>query len=133
MIKPIFANKYNEEAFAEFIQSIIPSLSLDKKRPETRTGFKSIQQIAEASENKLDLVVFVAKLDSSLHARVEITKNTYAVLKNHARSNALVAYVSDDSPEWRLSLITTKVKRTKDGIRESISNPRRFSYVLGPS
>jgi len=132
MINPVFTNKYNEEAFAEFIQSIIPSLSLDKKRPETRTGFKSIQQIAEASENKLDLVVFVAKLDSSLHARVEITKNTYAVLKNHARSNALVAYVSDDSPEWRLSLITTKVTRTKDGIRESKSNPRRFSYVLGP-
>lgn len=132
MINPVFTNKYNEEAFAEFIQSIIPSLSLDKKRPETRTGFKSIQQIAEASENKLDLVVFVAKLDSSLHARVEITKNTYAVLKNHARSNALVVYVSDDSPEWRLSLITTKVTRTKDGIRESISNPRRFSYVLGP-
>lgn len=133
MINPVFTNKYNEEAFADFVQSIIPSLSLDKKRSEVRTGFKSIQQIAEASENKLDLVVFVAKLDSSLHARVEITKNTYAVLKNHARSNALVAYISDDSPEWRLSLITTKVTRTKDGIRKSISNPRRFSYVLGPS
>ncbi|MFA5793354.1 MAG: Eco57I restriction-modification methylase domain-containing protein [Candidatus Gracilibacteria bacterium] len=132
MINPIFTNKYNEEAFAEFIQRLIPSLSLDKKRFEVRAGFKSIQQIAEASGNKLDLVVFVAKLDSSLHARVEITKNTYAVLKSHARSNALVAYISDDSEEWRLSLITTKVTRTKDGIKESISNPRRFSYVLGP-
>ncbi|MCX6782030.1 MAG: Eco57I restriction-modification methylase domain-containing protein [Candidatus Magasanikbacteria bacterium] len=133
MINPIFSNKYNEETFAEFIQGIIPSLSLDKKRAEVRTGFKSIQQIAEASENKLDLVVFVAQLDSSLHARVEITKNTYAVLKSHARSNALVAYISDDSSEWRLSLITTKVARTKDGTKESISNPRRFSYVLGPN
>ncbi|MDO8511803.1 MAG: TaqI-like C-terminal specificity domain-containing protein [bacterium] len=133
MINPIFTNKYNEEAFAEFIQGIIPRLSLDKKRSEVRTGFKSIQQIAEAGENKLDLVVFVAKLDSSLHARVEITKNTYAVLKSHARSNALVAYISDDSLEWRLSLVTTKVTRTKDGIKESVSNPRRFSYVLGPN
>ncbi|TRZ78692.1 SAM-dependent DNA methyltransferase, partial [bacterium] len=133
MINPIFTNKYNEEAFAEFIQGIVPCLSLDKKRSEIRTGFKSIQQIAEVSENNLDLVVFVVKLDSSLHARVEITKNTYAVLKSHARSNAIVAYISDDSSEWRLSLITTKVKRTKDGVKESISNPRRFSYVLGPN
>lgn len=133
MINPIFTNKYNEEAFAEFIQGIIPSLVLDKKLSEVRTGFKSIQQIAEANEKKLDIVVFVAKLDSSIHARVEITKNTYTVLKSHARSNALVAYISDDSSEWRLSLITTKVTRTKDGTKESVSNPRRFSYVLGPS
>ncbi len=133
MINPVFKEKYNEEAFTEFIQGIIPSLLLDKKRSETRTGFKSIQQIAEASENKLDLVVFVANVESSLHARVEITKNTYAVLKNHARSNALVVYISDDSSEWRLSLITTKVSRSKDGIKESVSNPRRFSYVLGPN
>lgn len=133
MINPIFANKYDEESFTEFIQGIIPCLSLDKKRSEVRTGFKSIKQIAEASENKLDLVVLVAKPDSSLHARVEITKNTYAVLKSHARSNALVVYISDDSSEWRLSLITTKVTRTKNGIKESISNPRRFSYVLGPN
>jgi len=133
MINPIFTNKYNEEAFAEFIQEFIPQLSLDKKRSETRTGFKSIQQIAEASENNLDLVVFMADIESSLHARIEIIKNTYAVLKSHARSNALVAYISDDSSEWRLSLVTTKVTRTKDGIRESVSNPRRFSYVLGPS
>ncbi len=133
MINPIFTNKYNEEVFAEFIQSIIPSITLEKKRSEIRTGFKSIQQIAEASEKKLDIVVFVAKPDSSLHARIEITKSTYAVLKRHARSNALVAYISDDSSEWRLSLITTKVTRTKDGIKESTSNPRRFSYVLGPT
>ncbi len=133
MINPVFINNFNEDAFVEFIQRVIPSLSLDKKRSEVRTGFKSIQQIAEASEKNLDLVVFIAKLDSSLHARVEITKNTYAVLKSHARSNALVAYISDDSQEWRLSLVTTKVTRTEDGIKESVSNPRRFSYVLGPN
>ncbi|MEA1981207.1 MAG: TaqI-like C-terminal specificity domain-containing protein [candidate division Zixibacteria bacterium] len=133
MINSILTKKYNKEAFEGFIQGIILSLSFNKKRSETRTGFKSIQQIAETSRNNLDLVVFVAKLESSLHARVEITKNTYAVLKNHARSNALVAYISDDSSEWRLSLITTKVTRTKDGIKETTSNPHRFSYVLGPN
>lgn len=133
MINTIFKNKYNEKDFSKFIQDFVPSLSFDKKQDEIRTGFKSIQQIAETSEKKLDLVVFVIKPESSLHARVEITKNTYAVLKSHARSNALVAYISDDSSEWRLSLITTKVTRTADGIKESVSNPRRFSYVLGPN
>jgi hypothetical protein len=77
MINPIFSNNYNEGVFIDFVQGLIPSLSLDIKRAEARTGFKSIQQIAEATENSLDLVVFVAKLESSPHARVEITKNTY--------------------------------------------------------
>jgi len=133
MINPIFSNGYKEEVFVDFVQSLIPSLVLNVRRAEARTGFKSIQQIAEASKTNLDLVVFVARPESSLNARMEITKNTYAVLKSHSRSNALVVYISDDSTEWRLSLITTKVTRTKDGIKESISNPRRFSYVLGPN
>lgn len=133
MINPIFTKKYSEDTFFKFVQELIPSLSLNKKKSEIRSGFKSIQQIAETRETNLDLVVFIANLESSINARVEITKNTYAVLKNHARSNALVAYISDDSSEWRFSLVTTKVTRTKDGIKETVSNPRRFSYVLGPT
>src|SRR3989338_5987156 len=103
MMNPILENVFNEKSFTEFVQGFIPSLSLDKKRVEIRSGFKSIQQIAEVSENNLDLVIFIAKPEPSLNARVEITKNTYAVLKSHARSNALVVYMSEDSSEWRLS------------------------------
>ncbi len=132
MINPLFENAFSEDAFSEFVQNLIPNLSFSKKLSDSRTGFKSIQQIAEASESNLDLVVFIAKPEPSLNARVEITKSTYAVLKSHARSNALVAYISDDSSEWRLSLITTKIARTKNGVKETVSNPRRFSYVLGP-
>jgi type I restriction-modification system DNA methylase subunit len=133
MINPLFSSAFKEEDFTEFVQGIIPGIILSRKLPELRNGFKSIQQIAEAKDNKLDLVVFIAKPDASFHARIEIIKNTYAILKNHARSNALVAYISDDNQEWRLSLVTTKVTRTKDGVKESVSDPRRFSYVLGPS
>ncbi len=133
MINPLFAKAFNEGTFASFIEGFIPDIVISKKRAEPRYGFKSIQQIAEATGSDLDLVVFIAKPDSSLNARVEITKSTYAVLKNHARSNALIAYISDDSLEWRFSLITTKVARTKEGVRETISNPHRFSYLLGPS
>ncbi len=133
MINPLFTKPFNEETFTSFVEGFIPSIIISKKLANPRSGFKSIQQIAEATESDLDLVVFIAKLDSSLNARVEITKNTYAVLKNHARSNAIVAYISEDSMEWRFSLITTKVTRTSEGVRETISNPRRFSYLLGPS
>lgn len=132
MINPIFKKAFSEESFIKFVEGFIPDIVIDKKRAESRPGFNSIQQIAEAPGNNLDLVVFIAKPDSTLNARVEITKNTYAVLKSHARSNAIIAYISEDSSEWRLSLITTKVTRTKEGVRETISNPRRFSYLLGP-
>lgn len=132
MINPIFKKAFNEESFIPFIEGFIPDVVINKKRAEARHGFNSIQQIAEAAGSDLDLVVFIAKPDSTLNARVEITKNTYTVLKSHARSNALIVYLSEDSSEWRLSLITTKVTRTKEGVKETISNPRRFSYLLGP-
>src|SRR3989344_3619248 len=133
-MKPhIFQRPFDEEEFKEFLETFIPQLTVSSSRNEARTGFDFVRQIGEARGSNLDLVVFVAKPKASINARVDITKNTYAFLKTHARSNALVAYISKETQEWRLSLITTKVTRTSEGVKETVSNPRRFSYVLGPS
>jgi hypothetical protein len=76
--------------------------------------------------------VFAVTPEASIHARMEISKQSYALLKTHPRAHAIIAYHSDDTDEWRLSLITTQVTRDKEGVKETVSNPRRYSYVLGP-
>ncbi len=126
----LLQNKFSEKDFIEYVSSSFPDFQLTDSRIEMRRGFSAIKQIGESPS--LDLVIFATTPESSIHARMEVSKQSYALLKNHPRAHALIAYYSDVSDDWRLSLITTQVTRDKKGIKETVSNPRRFSYVLGP-
>jgi len=126
----LLQNEFSQKDFVEYVNSYLPDFRPTDSRVEKRRGFLAIKQIGESPS--LDLVVFATTPESSIHARMEISKQSYALLKNHPRAHALIAYHSDETEEWRLSLITTQVTRNKKGIKETVSNPRRFSYVLGP-
>lgn len=126
----LLQDKYSRDAFTKYVSEYLPDIKLTDSRVEARRGFSTMKQIGESA--KLDLVVFEVTPESSIHARMEVSKHTYALLKTHPRAHALLAYHSVDTDEWRLSLITTQVTRTAEGIKETVSNPRRFSYVLGP-
>ncbi len=130
MIQPLFQKPFNLETFTEFVIGFIAGFEIEKSREQELKGFKKVQQLGVS--RKLDLVVLAVQNNRGVQARVEITKQAYAILKSHGMSHALVAFYSDDTSEWRLSLITTSVKLTPKGVKEEFSNPRRFSYVLGP-
>jgi hypothetical protein len=126
----VLQNKFSETEFAEYVSNHLPDFQPTNSRVEVRRGFTAVKQIGESP--KLDLVIFAVTPESSIHARMEISKQSYALLKIHPRAHALIAYYSDEADAWRLSLITTQVTRDKKGVKETVSNPRRFSYVLGP-
>lgn len=126
----LFQTKFSEREFAAYASEYLPDFDPTDSRTEARRGFAAVKQIGESP--KLDLVVFAVTPEASIHARMEISKLSYALLKTHPRAHALIAYHSPDADEWRLSLITTQVTRDKKGVKETVSNPRRFSYVLGP-
>jgi hypothetical protein len=131
MSQALFQKKFDRETFTEFARSFVAGFEISESRAEELRIFKKVEQIGISK--KLDLVVFAIENVSGVQARVEITKNTYTILKSHGMSHALVAFYSNDSTEWRLSLITTTVRRTAKGVKEEVSSPRRFSYVLGPN
>jgi hypothetical protein len=108
----------------------LPDFQHTDSRVEARRGFSAVKQIGESPQ--LDLVILSVTPESSIHARIEISRQSYALLKSHPRAHALIAYHSENNDEWRLSLITTQVTRDKKGVKEAVSNPRRYSYVLGP-
>lgn len=126
----LLQTKFSEREFATYASEHLPDFDPTDSRTEARRGFVGVKQIGESS--KLDLVVFAATPEASIHARMEISKLSYALLKTHPKAHALIAYHSPDTDEWRLSLITTQVTRDKKGVKEAVSNPRRYSYVLGP-
>src|SRR3989344_2087629 len=126
----VLQDKFSERQFTEYVSGYLPDFQPNDSRVEARRGFSAVKQIGESPQ--LDLVIFAVTPEASIHARMEISKQSYALLKTHPRAHALIAYHSDDTDEWRLSLITTQVTRDKKGVKETASNPRRYSYVLGP-
>ena len=54
-------------------------------------------------------------------------------MKDRATYLALAAYHSDNSNDWRLSLMTANLEINEKGkIKQSFSDPRRYSFFLGP-
>jgi hypothetical protein len=58
----------------------------------------------------------------------------FRVMKLSPIYRALVVYKSENCDDWRLSLMTaTPTVNQKGGVGQTLSNPRRFSYFLGPN
>jgi adenine-specific DNA-methyltransferase len=88
-----------------------------------------IQQATFIGEDvSLEISVFVIRHNSNKDPRVTLTKEIQRVMKLYKLPNALVALYSDDSKQWRLSLVTTQIT---DDLKNKFSNPKRASFVLG--
>jgi len=130
-MKELLSQTYSQDSFEKIVSNLLPDYEKNETREESLQGFDSVKQLGISKS--LDLVVFTISTGKNILARVDITKRAYAILKNHTYSHALIAFHDKNLDEWRISLLTTKVIRAKSGIKESVSNPRRFSYVLGPN
>lgn len=66
--------------------------------------------------------------------RVGLSRETFRLMKQHNIANALAAYRTDDGDSWRLSLVTSDLQydEANDRVLFEFSNPRRFSFLLGP-
>lgn len=78
--------------------------------------------------------ILVIKHRSSISARVKLTTETFKIMAINNIDAALVAYYSESSKLWRFSLVTLVFEESSVGrISKKFSNPKRYSFVLGPS
>lgn len=80
----------------------------------------------------LDLSVYEFIHKSEFDPRVTITKETFRFLADRGEQRALAFFISENSPNYRFSLITIDLKSDGKKIEKIISNPKRFSFYLGP-
>jgi type II restriction/modification system DNA methylase subunit YeeA len=80
----------------------------------------------------LDLNVYEFTHKSESDPRVTITKEAFRFLANRGEQRALAFFVSKNSPNYRFSLITIDLKPSGKKVEKIISNPKRYSYYLGP-
>lgn len=125
---------YSRTDFVEFLKNdFLPDYTPDIRPVDTpdTSLLRSIEKLGDSP--KLGITIFEAVCDDEDRGkRVAITQAAFRALRNTATRNALVAFYSNESDEWRLSLLTSTLELDKNGkIISKPSNPRRFSYLLG--
>jgi len=111
------------EDFLIFEEEVIVSPSDSRK-------IEKVFLLGETRSLGLKVYEFTHKSESD--PRVTITKEAFKFLADRGEQRALVFFVSENSPNYRFSLITIDLKPDGKKISKIISNPRRYSYYLGP-
>jgi len=81
----------------------------------------------------IDLLIYEVHHESENDPRVSLAKETFHLLAEYLVRNALVIYISNNSKNYRLSYISIDLKILDGKIQKEFSNPRRYSFFLGPN
>ena len=80
----------------------------------------------------LELKFYHITHDSPHDPRVSLTKETFRLMKEYNDFNVLAFFTSPGSPNYRLSYVTIGITADDKKVKYEYSNPRRYSYFLGP-
>jgi hypothetical protein len=127
--------KYSKEHFLALNSQLIDANYSTKTLAISTANSKLIETAEYLGEyQSLDLHIITIKHTSSNDARVGVSMEIFKLMKDYALPNALVAAYSAESDSWRYSLITSSLSINSTGkITKAFSNPRRYSFVLGPN
>jgi len=126
--------KYNRDNFLAFLKSFVPKYEKDIRRVGTNVLRVTREAMYLGKSAELDLEIFELTHSSSTDARIALAMDGFKVMKHSAIYRALVIYQADKGDDWRLSLMTATPEVNQKGkVIQSFSNPRRFSFFLGPN
>jgi adenine-specific DNA-methyltransferase len=130
-----FQAPYSRNAFLNFFRDgFLP----DDFRRESESVPVPFQAVWIESANligacpSLDLTVYEVLHASENDPRVSLSKETFRLMAHYGRGRALVLFRSKNSPNYRLSLITLDFALVGKKVTKEYSNPRRYSFFLGP-
>ena len=145
--KKILAQIFNQEEFKEenFKNFIFHFFAKNNpQEPKTRIIDEKYQShIANCTEignydlnkvNKLTVIIVKLSANKELDRSRTLQRNFIADIlrQSHHTSHALVAFVNNDSSNWRFSLVKLDyILDEKNEVREKYSSAKRFSFLLG--
>ena len=95
---------------------------------------KFIQNIVKIGEvRSLEMNVYEVNHRSENDPRISLSRDSFRLLAHYGIKRALILFISENSLNYRLSLVTIDLK-WEEGMRvkREYSNPRRYSFFLGP-
>jgi len=129
-----FQEIYNREELLNFIEHIFITDFVREIRQVSLTDSGRIKNaFLLGRSTKLGIEIFEFEHEGSTEKRATLTKEAFNILNKHAIYKALAVFHSKDTPNWRFSLMTATLKaNVEGGIEKVLSNPKRYSFFLGP-
>ena len=130
-----FREQYSRKYFVDFFKDSLLPEDFTPGAEKVRLHFES-DILKEATLlgqcDSLELKVYEVKHDSENDPRVTLSRETFRMMRHYNVKRALVLFTSDKSKNYRLSLATIDFKLDGSKVSKEYSNPRRYSFFLGP-
>ncbi|HMS23005.1 MAG TPA: hypothetical protein PKA38_04570, partial [Candidatus Levybacteria bacterium] len=127
--------KYDREQFLNFLKEVFLNDFQKDVRPVGSGNMSAISRASTLGASpSLDLQVFEFEYSGSFNKRIALAKEAFQIMKQSATFQALAVFYSPENDDWRFSLMTANPQRNDKGnITVAYSNPRRYSFFLGPN
>lgn len=126
----LFDKKFNENEFRKFVIELLPDFIEERRIITSKGALKKVKVIGVSERCRLTVIVAQINEKSS-KKRIAITQEAFRILRQYRIRNALIAFYNSDEM-WRISLLTSTLKIEGGKIISEVSNPKRYSYTLGP-
>ncbi len=122
---------YSRDSFIGLSNKLFDDFQYDLRKVEfTNDDFLEVNLLGYSPLSDVHLFEMVTR--RNIEHKVTLTRNSFRILKSIGVYNALVVFREEGSRSWRLSLMTSQPTFADGQLLTKISNPRRFSYLLGP-
>ncbi|MBU2540681.1 MAG: N-6 DNA methylase [Candidatus Omnitrophica bacterium] len=130
-----FKVTYEREKYLDFFQNQFLPEDFESCDESIESQFKP-QHISKVTKigqvPSLDLNIYEIKHHSENDPRVSLSRDSFRILAQYGVRRALAIFTSSSSSNYRLSLITIDLKLEGRRVQKEYSNPRRYSFFLGP-
>ncbi|OQA64378.1 MAG: Modification methylase PaeR7I [Ignavibacteria bacterium ADurb.Bin266] len=130
-----FKQIYTKDDFVKFLKGFLPDdFEVDQEELTSDHSFKFVEKVAKLGECKsLDLKIYEIDHKSENDPRVTLSKEAFRLMRSYASRRSLIIFKNPKTRNYRLSLITFQTSWDEGKkIKTEYSNPRRFSFYLGP-
>ncbi|MCF7858117.1 MAG: hypothetical protein K9N07_02160 [Candidatus Cloacimonetes bacterium] len=132
----ILSSNYNREDWINFLQNQFLPSDFSLRREQIDIDFTSKYIKPQAywigdCESLGDLAIIEIAHSSENDPRIGVSRDAFRLMAEHGLSKALFFFVSDNSNNYRFSLITLDLKLEGTDVKYRFSNPKRFSFFLG--
>jgi len=95
---------------------------------------KFIQKIVKIGKvRSLEMNLYEVNHRSENDPRISLSRDSFRLLAHYGIKRALILFISQNSLNYRLSLVTIDLKWEEGKrVKREYSNPRRYSFFLGP-
>ncbi|MBU4227167.1 hypothetical protein KJ987_02845 [bacterium] len=95
---------------------------------------KFIQKIVKIGEvRSLEMNLYEVNHRSENDPRISLSRDSFRLLAHYGIKRALILFISENSFNYRLSLVTIDLKWEEGKrVKREYSNPHRYSFFLGP-